>query len=59
MLSGDRSSYQEIGQINKGEKHGARHTLVVDEVDVVEAVRGIFSGKMASVVVECTGTAPA
>ena len=37
---------------------GARHTLVTDEVDVAEAVRGITSGKMASVVVECTATAP-
>jgi len=37
---------------------GAHHTLVADEVDVVKALREITSGKMASVVVECTGTAP-
>jgi threonine dehydrogenase-like Zn-dependent dehydrogenase len=37
---------------------GAHHTLVADEVDVADAVRDITSGKMASVVVECTGTAP-
>lgn len=32
--------------------------VVVDEVDVAGAVRDIAFGKMASVVVECTGTAP-
>lgn len=36
---------------------GAHHTLIADEANVVEAVCDITCGKMASVVVECTGSA--
>lgn len=36
---------------------GAHHSLVADEIDAAAALRDITRGAMASVVIECTGTA--
>ena len=48
----------DAGRLEIAKKMGAHHTLIVDQVDVVEQVREITGGTMASTVVNVTAGAP-